>query len=393
MKLRKIRGYRFILFLFAAAFVVRLAAVFLIHVWLEPDLAYRIIPPDAREDGNAYAIAHAWKEGRYYDGVPAGEFPKFDYYKAAIYYAAGHHETIIPLINSLLGALIVFFVYGIAEAVFNQKAARISAALYAFFPSLVFWSTQGLKDIPSLFIIAAVIWGVLKLHRAFGARHLVIMAAALPLLYGLNQLRCYVFFFLIYAIVFSFLADISKKNCKKNIVYALIFFSVMWIFPYSTYLYKDVTETVQRHNRGGAIGNAAIETKVEFKSFMDVIKYMPIGLTYFLFAPFPWRAEGLLQLSTIPENIIWYVLFMFALYGLYLYRTRWKVFFIILFFTAITTAAYSLYEGNFGTGYRHRATVLPFYFMFAGAGITGFIETRKGKKEYAKGKPGKRQKS
>lgn len=416
----RIKKAKFILIIFLIALLLRVLTVFLTHYWLSPDLAYKIIPPDAREYEVARGITKAWEEGRVYDDVPLGVFPRFDFYKAAVFTVTGYNYIVVPLLNAFLGALAVFFIYGIARRLFDEKTAYLSICLYTFFPSLIFWSSQNLKDMLTIFVIITTIWASVKLREPFKFVHLVILALLVPLLVGLNQLRCYIFLFLMYALLLYFLIGITKKNYKKNVFYALFFFVLMSLLPsytsagilselplscYRFFKYKvfasdtrrlkkepvifskstldiskSLTKATYRHNRWGAKGRAAIRPGYDFSSTAKIIGYLPIGITYFLFAPFPWDAEGLLQTATIPENIVWYAIFIFALYGLYVYRTRWKTFFGILFFLAIAVAAYSLYEGNFGTGYRHKAVLLPFFFIFASAGILHFVERIKNRK-------------
>jgi hypothetical protein len=46
----------------------------------------------------------------------------------------------------------------------------------------------------------------------------------------------------------------------------------------------------------------------------------------------------------------------------------------------IVTTSYALVEGNFGTAYRHRAQIMPLFFIFAGVGIVAlkpWFEQRK----------------
>lgn len=408
------KRHRSIILIFLAALIVRFFMIFLTHYWLSPELKSKIIPPDARGYKNAINIKDAWKNNESLDDLPWGKFPNYDFYKAGIIYIAGYHYAAVPLVNSFLGALMVFFIYGTARRFFGEKPAQISALLCAFFPSLIFWSSQNLKDMPSLFVVVAAAWAVLKFHEPFRFFHLGILALIIPLLLGLNELRCYIFIFFMYAAVGSFLLNITKENFKKNIVYAVLFFMLMSAFPkytnagiltelplaahrflrYRVFMLGSgnvfdrsmldisglLSKATRRHNRAGAVGNASIRPNQDFSSTLKIIQYLPTGVAYFLFAPFPWEAEGLLQVAAMYENIFWCILCIFALYGLYIYKTKWKLFFTILFFTGLTVLAYSLYEGNFGTGYRHKAVLLPFFFIFASAGILHFVERIKNRK-------------
>ena len=386
-----------ILVIFVIAFVLRASVALVTHLGLSAELEDKIIPLDAREYGIAFDILDSWKGNGIFNMKP-GSFPAYSYYMAGIIYAVGHNRINVPLVNSLVGALAVFFIYGITRKISSRRAGYISSAIYAFFPSLIFWSSQNLKDTLCIFIIILSIWAAIKLKEPFRLSHMGYLFVILPLLMALNILRSFMFLFLIYGIVFSFLVGISRPTYKKNILYAAIFYIFMCAIPLHAYigvlselplsihnflkdkafifnfhrfsdLNKDL-ETAAIKQYGMATGKAAYAVKVDISSPLKALKYLPKGITYFLFAPFPWSAEGLMQKLTIPETLIWYIIFPFVLYGLYIYRSKWKMFFPVLFFTVITLTAYSLIEGNFGTAFRHRAVLMPLFFIFAGAGIS-----------------------
>ena len=396
--MNKIRDNKFILILFLVALIVRVAVALTVHCWVSNELQEKIIPPDARGYETAMDIVDTWKSrtGIVYRGMPLGTYSAYNYYMAAILYFTGYNRIIIPIINSILGALLVFFIYDLAQKLFNKKTAYISTLLYAFFPSLVFWSSQNLKDTPCLFAVVASSWGAVKLLERFRASHLAIMVFVFALLIELNALRNYIYIFLIYSIIFYFIFNITRPNRLKSSIYAITFFIFLSITPQygRAGILSQIPASIHRFiwtrvfffniqdigtlseinelRRGGSRGNAALE-RVDISSFEKVLRYLPKALTYFLFMPFPWDCHGLMQKATIPENILWYTIFPFILYGLYVYRARWKAHFILSFFVLITLIPYSLIQGNFGTAYRHKAVMLPFFFIFAGAGIANII--------------------
>ncbi len=432
--IKKIKGAKFVLIIFLIAFIIRVAAVLVTHYALSAEMQDRIIPPDAHCSERALLILDSWRnkyEIRWIDN------DHYHRYVAIIYGILGYHAMIAQLVNSLLGALAIFFIYGVAKRLFNRKVAYISIVLYAFFPSLIFWSSQNLKDAPTIFLIVTPIWLVTVLRERFQLFHLGLLILMAPLLWWLNELRNYIFIFLMYAVTLYFLINISKLNYKRNIIYALYFFLFMsFASPYGRAgILSDIpasvrifltrtfpekvplpapirtflTETlptkvflpisirtffkrtipkprfdiyanlkdIDRRRRGGATGNTAYKFDVDISTPAKAFEYLPKGITYFLFAPFPWQARGLLQKAIVPETIIWYILFPFILYGMYVYRYKWKDTFAILLFLTITALAYSLYSSNMGTAYRHKGNLLPLFFILASAGIVHFMERKK----------------
>ena len=98
--------------------------------------------------------------------------------------------------------------------------------------------------------------------------------------------------------------------------------------------------------------------------------FLPIGLVYFLLAPFPWSVTTVLQQVTLPESLVWYVLFLCVLRGAWLaLRHDPRAYTVLVSVLGIVTFSYALVEGNVGTAYRHRAQVLPLFFVLAAVGL------------------------
>jgi len=107
------------------------------------------------------------------------------------------------------------------------------------------------------------------------------------------------------------------------------------------------------------------------------ISAVPLGMTYLLFAPFPWQLASLRQSITLPEMIVWWAAFPLLVLGVWFtvsYRLRQAL--PILIFTSMLTLAYSIFQGNVGTAYRQRSQILVFYFIFVAVGAVLFKERR-----------------
>ena len=100
------------------------------------------------------------------------------------------------------------------------------------------------------------------------------------------------------------------------------------------------------------------------------VGFLPTGLVYFLLAPFPWSVTTVLQRVTLPESLVWYVLFLCVLRGSWLaLRYDPRAYTVLVGVLGIVTFSYALVEGNVGTAYRHRAQVLPLFFVLAAVGL------------------------
>jgi len=103
------------------------------------------------------------------------------------------------------------------------------------------------------------------------------------------------------------------------------------------------------------------------------LRFLPIGVVHFLFAPFPWAVRSTLQAFTLPETLLWYVLIPFGLRGAWLaVRHDPRAFTVLGTTLVVVSFAYALVEGNVGTAYRHRAVILPIAFVFCAIGIQDY---------------------
>jgi hypothetical protein len=99
------------------------------------------------------------------------------------------------------------------------------------------------------------------------------------------------------------------------------------------------------------------------------LAFLPIGMANLLLAPFPWQMTSLRPLIAAPEAVAWWILFPSTLRGLMLViRRRFSAISPLVIFTATLTCAYSLIHGNVGSGFRQRAQIFIFLFLFSGLG-------------------------
>lgn len=148
-----------------------------------------------------------------------------------------------------------------------------------------------------------------------------------------------------------------------------LFASRLNLFPAEIMEDPLAAATVMRGGfRRGA--TSAFGTGYETQTLGGSLRYLPLGFAFLLFAPFPWALGSMLQRAAAPETLIWYPIFLLALGGM-----RRAVFkeghltVIPLSVLLVVTTSYALVEGNFGTAYRHRAQILPLFFIFAALGI------------------------
>lgn len=118
------------------------------------------------------------------------------------------------------------------------------------------------------------------------------------------------------------------------------------------------------------VANSGYGGEVDITDPKAAVSFLPIGILYVLFAPFPWMITNLRQLLTLPELAIWWALVPMLLRGYWFaIRRRLQESLLICVFTVSLTLVYALYQTNVGTAYRHRAQLYVFFSIFISIGL------------------------
>lgn len=310
------------------------------------------------------------------------------YLVSAIYSITGRNMLAIQFVNAVIGAATAPVIFVCARHIFaNLRVARISALFVAFFPSLVLWSAQGLKDAPIVFLLAIAMLVTLKLGEQISIKYMAILAFAL---FGLLSLRFYVFYIALAAIVISLVIGtraVTAQSLVRQVVVVVGLMLALTSLGVSRFAsvqldqYTDLSR-IQR-SRADASGSAesGFAREVDVSTASGALSTIPIGTVYLLFAPFPWQLTSLRSSITMPEMIVWWLSFPAMVLGLWFaIKYRFRQVLPILIFTSMLTIAYSVFQGNVGTAYRQRAQLLVFYFIFVAVGFVLLKERRENKK-------------
>src|SRR5437667_2239160 len=135
------------------------------------------------------------------------------YLVAGIYGIVGRNMLAVQYLNAVLGAVTAPVIFICAKEVFNNsRVAKIAGIAVAFYPSLVLWSSQGLKDGPIVFFLALSILATLRLGQKLNAFNLIILVLAL---FGVLAFRFYVFYMLAAAIAGAFIIGMRPVTAQN----------------------------------------------------------------------------------------------------------------------------------------------------------------------------------
>jgi len=347
-------------------------------------------------DHYGYIQLKAWAGEKYYESVANayvghGANPGWGmvYIVAAIYGVLGRNLFAVQLVNSIMGAATAPLIFLCSYKLFqNLRVARFAALAVAFYPSLVLWSSQGLKDGPIVFCLALSILATLKLGEKFSVKYLLILVCSL---FAILSLRFYIFYMLTVAIGSSFLIGLRPITPVSFVRQAVVIMVVGLVLTYLGVTrvaslqferYGRLSEVQRSRLDLATSANSGFEKDVDVSTTQGALRVIPKGLIYLLFAPFPWQVGSLRQNITLPEMVIWWACFpLLVLGGWFSLKYRLRQIFPVATFTVMLSIAYSMFQGNVGTAYRQRAQLLVFYFIFVAVGYVLLLERREEKKQ------------
>jgi len=367
-----------------------LMRLFLIAVVIRIVLAMVIFVGHAEDffggDANTYdifgqSLVASWHGDTYH----TGKFASFTqsgasawgmlYLVAVVYEVIGRNMLAIQLINSSIGAASAIVVYYVAQNLFsNSRVSKTAAVLVAFFPSLILWSSQALKDGLIILALALSIFATLRLMEKIKITYVVVLIGALLALFSL---RFYIFYMMCAAVGGSFFLGskaFSAQGFMQRFIavtaigLAFTWFGVLQGASAQFERYANL-KMVQTSREDLAAAGSGFMKDVDVQTTEGALTVIPVGLLYLMFAPFPWDFATLRQTITLPEMIVWWMVFPLLVLGLwYSIKHRLRQVSPIIIFTTMLTLAYSLFQGNVGTAYRQRSQLLVFYFIFIAVG-------------------------
>jgi len=349
-----------------------LAVVFGSGTFAEDDLEYQLV---------GWKIARLWETGIDFaqDSFIGGN--PYTIYNGFIYHIFGYVPLLPRVINCFVGSFIAIYIFFIANHLFNRKVAILAALFTEFFPSLILWSTLNLRDTLVTFALVLLIWELIMLQANFKIRRLVPLVLALIVLKFLRGYLLILIYLIVVIGVFILGIMIPKQ---RNLFRTLVVLGIMLFlgmgFMYQKWgldqrtlelisfeqSFKQLSWLREQTAEGGSAFYGDIDISTPWKA----LKFLPIAITYFLFAPFPWDIRSGLGIITLPEMLIWYFLFLKIIAGTrFVIKNKLCESLFILVYLVITTTAFALILGNIGTAYRFRAMVLPFFLILSAVGM------------------------
>jgi hypothetical protein len=361
--------------IYCTALGLRVAAAILIQAW-NPRF-FSLDQGPYFNMGNALASQwHAQKTWPSLGWIVAGPGNRFPELWAVWSYFVGPSRAALSILVGVAGALSATRVYRLGKEIFGEPAGLWAGWMAACWPSLIVWAAQGVRDPLVIWLWCEVGLAIVRVCRGRALPGLAGLALAI---YGLTLLRPYAAALAATgACLPCVLAFGGRAKGLKLVAAGVVGLSLLaggLGFLGSSYMAgKDleVAAGIRESFRGGGSSFAG---EADFSDYSSALRYLPVGVAYFIFAPFPWQTGSALQMSALVEQPIWYLALALAAYGLVAGVRRLGAEAFIGAGVALPAILfYGLVMSNIGTGFRDRAQLTAIVFAYAANGVFAWRE-------------------
>ncbi|MGF1508242.1 MAG: glycosyltransferase family 39 protein [Myxococcota bacterium] len=269
----------------------------------------------------------------------------------------------VSFFNSILGILLSLIIFYLGRTLYNDRIARRAFLLTLFFPSLMLWQSQNLKDVWAQVATAGLALAVARFPRTRTPGFIII---GLICFYIATWTRPYLAVILLAAVMISVTA-VSIRRLPATIIVVLGSAVGGKVAGLDQKLSTETLVTIDQARKGLSYGGSAYGADADTTTIWGALSYFPEGMVRFLFAPFPWEIDSWLQALAFPESILFLFFSAQALRHVIMGQVPLGRKMVPIAFFATIASSYALASGNEGTAFRHRAQITPFVLLMASA--------------------------
>jgi hypothetical protein len=291
-----------------------------------------------------------------------------------LYYVFGTSELLGQLLNTVMGLGVILNLHRLATVWFNRRVADHTALVMAIYPYGWILSTTLNRDMMIAFCITLFFRALSELLLRERLRSRGLWVTILGSLSYMALLRAP----LIILGGLALFAYVMARPCvarKRTWLYRTVRFSfivlVLLLGSASFFLFgKYYTAQSQLENEATQfceVGNmnqrlrisedagSAYMRGVNYSSYQDVVKVMPLATFYFMFSPLPWQVTSPKQALGVLDSTWMLLVCWYFLKGIKpLYRSNRKLTLALLTFLMVGFTTSSVLQANAGSAMRHR---------------------------------------
>lgn len=263
----------------------------------------------------------------------------------------------------------------------SHRSAIVTGALLAYTPAFAIWSSALYKEGLILIAMYWVIINGLRLQNDFRVKCVLMLGVAFLALFGL---RFYMGGVLMGSLALGLTLGRSTARNEKSMPpifrqlfllgFLLLVFAALGVSKSTEKLWSgeltEMFEQVDNSRKDLASATSGYLRDTDVSTPYKALRFMPVGIAYFLTVPLPWQLSNFRQNIAIPETFFWLVVvYPFAVRGIVrgMKKNIQGTLFLLLS-ALLVTCFYSIFVGNIGTAYRMRIQVWAVLAIFAGWG-------------------------
>jgi hypothetical protein len=348
-----------------------------------------------------YSVAQEWLSGRWgaLDTLPHGvQMAKPVVATIAGFYYVTGGTRVLPLLLVAYGAvtaIIPVYVYWIGiELGAPERAAKAAGWLVALSPAFVLFSGSLHKEGLILLSLSVAVYNALRLQSRWQPRSFITLVLSLLVLFAL---RYYIAIVVCGAVALGLLSvrganrpgvstRITMPMLMRQGAIVVAFVGLMGTLGFQESADRPLEESregllvqVDQYRRGLAMyGQSGYLPEADASTPQGAAEFAPVGLLYFLAAPFPWQTGSLRQTLVIPETVFWVLLYPLVVAGMARnFRVNRPGTVMLMAATGGMCIVYALMSGNIGIAYRMRTQVWLLWAPFAAWGWETWRERRR----------------
>lgn len=282
---------------------------------------------------------------------------------------------------ALLGTAGVYNVFVIARHYHSEQAGLIAALPLALFPTYVFMHSVIQREATILFLLTTAFILVFLPPRYIRTPINYGLGIGCVLLAGhlrVETLSVYLAIIGLVSVAAIFMSERLSRATKLRVGTTTGVFGVGAVYVVMTRFLVSIGEIVDffanlRARR--ARGRATYLPEAIPSSLLELIAFSWIGAIYFLFTPFPWHLESVLDIGGLVELIIGITYALFAILGALVLKERTLLGTLALISLIILfSVLFGFGTANYGTAVRHRQTVFWAIFILGAIGISSKVQ-------------------
>jgi hypothetical protein len=307
-----------------------------------------------------------------------------------MYYVFGPSELLGQLLNTVLALGVILNLHRLACVWFNRRVADHTAFLMAIYPYGWILSTTLNRDMMIAFCITLFFRALSELRLRERLRSRWLWVTILGSLGYMSLLRAPLIILgglALFAYVMARPGMVRQRGRLYRTVRLTFIVFVMLLGSVSFFVFgKYYTAQSQLENEATQfceVGNmnqrlrisedagSAYMRGVNYSSYQDVIKAMPLTTFYFMFSPLPWQVTSPKQALGVLDSTWMMLVCWYFLKGINpLFRSNRKLALALLTFLLVGFTTSSVLQANAGSAMRHRTMFSFVMFPIAVHGLS-----------------------